>query len=89
MNFEDLAGQLRADGRLRLDIKVVPKSAKTEFAGTMDDGTLKIRLAAVPERGKANAELCAFLAHAFGVPQRNVTIVSGETSPRKRIDVVS
>ena len=43
-------------------VKVIPRSRKTEFAGIMDDGTLKIKVAAIPGDGKANAELCAFLA---------------------------
>lgn len=30
-------------------IKVIPRGRKTEIIGTMDDGTLKIRIKAVPE----------------------------------------
>lgn len=70
-----------------LSVKVTPKAAKTEFAGTLDDGTLKVRVAAPPEKGKANAELCAFLARHYGVPRQNVTILSGETSHRKQVRV--
>jgi hypothetical protein len=33
-----------------LKIKVVTKQSKTEFFAIMDDGTLKIRLKAVPEK---------------------------------------
>ncbi len=53
----------------------------------MADGTLKVKIAAAPEKGRANAELCAFLAKHFGVPVSAVTIVSGETSPRKRVRI--
>ena len=70
-----------------LKIKVIPKSPRSEIAGTMDDGTLKVRIAAVPERGKANAELIAFLAKHYGVPRQNVEILSGETSPLKQVRV--
>jgi hypothetical protein len=53
----------------------------------MADGTLKVRIAAAPEKGKANAELCAFLARHYGVPRSAVTILSGGTSPRKLVRI--
>ena len=53
----------------------------------MADGTLKVKIAAAPEKGKANAELCAFLAKHYGVPKSAVTIVSGGTSTRKLVRV--
>jgi uncharacterized protein len=70
-----------------LRVKVIPKSVKTEIAGELADGTLKIRIAAAPERGKANAELCAFLARDLGVPKSNIEVISGHTSPLKLIRV--
>ena len=69
-------------------VKVIPRSRKTEFAGEMDDGTLKVKVAAVPEDGKANKELCAFLALHHGVPQANVLVISGATSQRKIVRVL-
>jgi uncharacterized protein (TIGR00251 family) len=53
----------------------------------MADGTLKVKIAAVPEKGKANAALCRFLAEHFGVPARDVQILSGQTSPIKRVRI--
>jgi uncharacterized protein len=47
---------------MEMRIKVLPRAAKTEFAGEMADGTLKLRVKAVPENGKANEEIRAFLA---------------------------
>jgi uncharacterized protein len=46
---------------------------------------MKLKIAAVPEKGKANAEICDFLAGQFGVSKRSVQIVRGETSPLKQI----
>ena len=69
-------------------VKVIPKSSRNEVVGEMDDGTLKVKIAAPPEKGKANAELCRFLAKHFGVPARNVSILSGETSHRKLVRVL-
>ena len=70
-----------------LTVKVIPKSSRTELAGRMPDGTWKVKVAAAPEKGKANRALCAFLAEHFGVPQSRVRIVSGETAHVKRVRV--
>jgi uncharacterized protein (TIGR00251 family) len=70
-----------------LVVKVVPKSAKTELAGVLPDGTWKIKVAAAPERGKANRALCEFLARHLGVAVSRISIVSGEASRVKRIRV--
>jgi uncharacterized protein (TIGR00251 family) len=53
--------------------------------GYLPDGTWKVKVAAVPEKGKANRALCEFLAERFGVAKSRVRIVAGETSPIKRI----
>jgi uncharacterized protein (TIGR00251 family) len=66
---------------MTLRVKVIPRSAKTEIAGTMADGTLEIRIAAPPEKGKANDELIRFLAAHYGV--NHVEIISGHTAPLK------
>jgi uncharacterized protein (TIGR00251 family) len=68
-------------------VKAIPRSARTEVAGTLADGTIKIRIAAVPDKGKANAELCSFLAREFGVPASRVEVVAGWTSPLKVVRV--
>lgn len=68
-------------------VKVIPKSSRTELAGRLADGTWKVKVAAPPEKGKANRELCAFLADHFGVPRSRVRIVSGETSHLKRVRI--
>lgn len=72
---------------MELRVKVIPKSPRNEIVGTMADGTLKVRIAAAPEKGRANAELCAFLARHYGVPKSAVTILSGQTSPRKLVRI--
>lgn len=70
-----------------LRVKVIPKSSKTELAGYLADGTWKIKIAAAPEKGKANRELIDFLAAHFNVAKSRIRITSGETSPLKRIHV--
>jgi uncharacterized protein (TIGR00251 family) len=73
-------------GVLRLKIKAVPGASKTEIAG-LKDGCLRIRIAAAPEDGKANAELRAFLARALGCPKGEVLLLRGERSRLKTLAV--
>ena len=68
-------------------MKVIPKSSKTELVGYLPDGTWKVKVAAAPEKGKANRALCDFLANHLGVAKSKVHIVSGETAQLKRIHV--
>ncbi len=66
---------------------MIPKSSRTELAGILPDGTWKVKVAAAPEKGKANRELIEFLAERLNVPKTRIHIVSGETSALKRIRV--
>ena len=71
---------------LELTLHVQPGASRTEVCGTHGDA-LKVRLAAPPVDGKANAELLRFLAEIFGVPRRNVTLLRGETSRAKVVQI--
>jgi uncharacterized protein (TIGR00251 family) len=62
----------------------MPGASKTEFAG-IKDKRLRVRIAAAPEDGKANAELTAFLAKALGCPRRGLRLISGEKSRLKTV----
>lgn len=75
-----------ADGSLVLTLHIQPGAKQTGFAGLHGEA-MKIRLAAPPVDGKANAALCAFLADFCGVPKAAVTLVSGETSRAKRVRI--
>ncbi len=74
-----------------LRIKVIPKSRETKIAEIMEDGdgeiTIKIRIKAAPEKGKANKELLKFLAHYFDRPVEQFEIISGKTEQLKLIRV--
>lgn len=84
-----LLTELQSKGTLKLTLKVIPKSSKNEISGMLKDGSLKIKITAAPEKGKANAAICEFLAAEFGVPKRNIEIVKGETSSSKLIVIRS
>ncbi len=69
-----------------LNLHIQPGAKKTEIAGIHGDA-LKIRLAAPPVDGKANATLLAYLAKLLKLPKSAVCLKSGETSRHKRVVV--
>ena len=75
-----------ASGDLVFSLHVQPGAKRTEIAGLHGEA-LKIRLAAPPVDGKANACLIAFLAKQLEVPRSQVELVSGDTSRQKRLRV--
>jgi uncharacterized protein (TIGR00251 family) len=70
-----------------LRVKVVARSAKSKVAGELGDGVLKVKIAAPPEKGKANEELCRVLAEHYGVPKSAVSIASGHTASLKLVKI--
>ena len=70
----------------RLAIKVVPGASRSAIAGWLGD-TLKVRVTAPAEQGRANAAVEALLADALGVPRDRVRIASGTASPRKVVEI--
>jgi uncharacterized protein len=73
--------------RLTLILHIQPGAKRTEVAGLHGDA-LKIRVAAAPVEGAANAALMAFLAEVFGVPQCQVILKQGNKSRRKVIEII-
>ncbi|MBV8656210.1 MAG: YggU family protein [Burkholderiales bacterium] len=69
-----------------LSLYLQPGAKKTAPAG-LHDGALKLRLAAPPVEGKANAALISWLADWFEVPKNRVCIEQGELSRHKRVRV--
>jgi uncharacterized protein len=68
-------------------LHVQPGAKRTELIGTYGDA-LKIRIAAPPVDGKANAELLRFMARKCGAPARDVTLAYGETGRDKGVNIV-
>jgi hypothetical protein len=83
----ELVARLRRERRLTLAVKVIPKASKNEVVGVLEDGSLKVKVTAAPEKGKANAAVCELLADVFDVPKRSVTVISGETSRTKVVAI--
>jgi hypothetical protein len=69
---------------VELSVLVQPRASRTRVVGE-HDGLLKIQLAAPPVEGEANAALVEFLGKLLGVPRRQVELLAGDASRRKRI----
>lgn len=74
------------DKGVTLRLHIQPGARITEAVGLHGDA-LKIRLAAPPVDGKANACLIAFLADRLDVAKSAISLVSGESSRAKRVRV--
>jgi uncharacterized protein (TIGR00251 family) len=66
----------------RLEIKAVPNAPKSEVVGWLGEA-LKVKVHAPPVEGKANEELCSFLAETLGLPKRAVQLDRGASSRKK------
>jgi uncharacterized protein (TIGR00251 family) len=67
---------------IRLAVKVTPNTGRNEVTGFKED-VLQVRIAAPPEKGKANKELVDFLSDKLGVKKSSITITRGPTSRNK------
>lgn len=71
---------------VEIDVRVIPRAAKSTIAGERD-GRLLVRLSAPPVEGAANQALIELFSEILGRPRRAIRIVSGEKSRSKRIAV--
>jgi uncharacterized protein (TIGR00251 family) len=70
-----------------LTVRVTPRARRTEVAGILEDGTLRIRLTAPPVEGKANNALVEFLAEVLGTRKTRIEIVAGEKGLDKIVTI--
>jgi uncharacterized protein (TIGR00251 family) len=87
------------EGRLRtmaqetttLVCKVTPNARKSECLGWGEDERgrklLLVKLAAPAQEGKANKELVRFLAELLGCGRSEITLLRGDTSRTKSLQV--
>ena len=71
-------------GKCVLQFKVIPGTSKTGFSD-LEGEAIRVRVAAPPEKSKANKELIRFIAKSLGIPKANIVLLSGEASRRKRV----
>jgi uncharacterized protein (TIGR00251 family) len=71
-----------------LNLYVQPGAKRSEIAG-LHGNALKIRLAAPPIEGRANACLIDFLADILQLPRAQITLLSGQASRAKRVAIAA
>jgi uncharacterized protein (TIGR00251 family) len=72
---------------IRLDLRVAPGGSRSTVVGRYGDAW-KVRVAAAPERGRANESVVALLAATLDVKRPDVTIVGGMSSRNKTVEIV-
>ena len=77
---------MAADGRVHISIQAGPGASRTELVEIRPD-CLRIRVAAAPEKGKANAELIDFLARALAIRKSAIVVEQGQISRKKILSV--
>jgi uncharacterized protein (TIGR00251 family) len=70
----------------RLELRVSPGARRAVVVGR-HGAAWKLRVAAPPERGRANAAVIALLAETLGVPRSDVRVVTGDTHRDKVVEV--
>jgi uncharacterized protein YggU (UPF0235/DUF167 family) len=76
---------------LSLFVRVTPNAGRDAIEGVelRDDGSavLRLRVKAVPDKGRANAAVIALLANALGIPKSAITLTSGDTARLKTLAI--
>ncbi len=70
-----------------LAVRVTPRASHNEISELMEDGTIKVRIAAPPSDNEANEALIKFMAEVLGVPKSRLDIVAGASGRDKLISV--
>jgi len=70
----------------RLKLRIVPNAKRNEVTGEHGDA-VKIKVAASAIEGKANEALLEFIAEKLGIHRRNLTLIAGEKSRDKLIEI--
>ena len=71
-----------------LAVRITPRATRNEIVEILDDGTIKVRIAAPPADNEANEVLIEYLSEILGVPKSKLDIVAGISGRDKLISVV-
>ena len=85
--LEKFIENLANNKEIYFNVKVIVGAPKTEVREEMADGTIKVAVAAQPEKGEANQELINYLAKILEVRKYQVKIISGLTERTKLVKV--
>lgn len=70
----------------KLELKVIPNAPRNAIVGWLGSA-LKVKIHAPALEGRANDELLGFLAGKLGLSRRAVTLLHGEKSRKKVVQI--
>ncbi len=71
---------------MKLSVRVHPRSGRNAV-DVAEDGAVRVRVTAAPDRGRANEAVVRLLAERLGLPKSSVRIVSGRASRVKTVQI--
>ncbi|PID87595.1 hypothetical protein CSB07_00550 [Candidatus Gracilibacteria bacterium] len=77
----------KKNGEAYLKVKVITGASKTEFFDLLGNDIVKLRLTAIPEKGKANEQLIKFLSKELKIRKNDIEIISGKTGRLKELKI--
>jgi uncharacterized protein len=75
-----------SDSQTKVPVKVTPNAARNEILG-LKNGVWRIKIAAPPDKGKANKELVAYLSELLGLKKDDLAVLRGHASRDKVVSV--
>lgn len=76
---------------MKINIHITPNAKRSEVIGEDLDlfggKTLKVKVSAPPIEGKANKELIKILSEYFDVPKSQISILVGDKSRNKIVEI--
>lgn len=77
-----------SQNQTNITVQVQPNARRNEVLG-LEDGVLRVKIAAAPVKGKANKELIDFLSQLLGISKSSIMIEKGLASRKKVIAIQS
>lgn len=71
-----------------ITVHISPGSKKNEIVGLNSDGSIRMKIAAPPVEGRANAELFSFLGKLLNTSTSRFQLIHGEKSKHKFIKIL-
>jgi uncharacterized protein YggU (UPF0235/DUF167 family) len=86
--WNNLITKFHKQGKIVFLCRVSSGAKNSEIKEMMSDGSLKVRVKSIAEKGKANFNLRNILSQEFEVPMNNVKITTGHTSKLKKVVII-
>ena len=77
---------MATDVTCKLPIKAIPNAPRNAVVGWLGEA-LKVKVHAPALEGRANDELCEFIADELALPRRAVTVALGDKSRQKLLQI--